>query len=218
MLALGIVIPVLPQLVLSFVDGDHVIAADVYGIFATVWALMQFLFSPVQGALSDRFGRRPVILASNFGLGLDYMLMALAPNLVILFIGRMISGMTRREHLHRQRLHRRRDAAGGARREIRLDGCCVRRRLHHRSGAGRRAWQHRCAVAVLGRGRPERAQRLLRSISCCRSRCRPNAARTFSWRRANPVGALKLLRSHRELFGMSVVSFLNSLAMSRCRP
>ena len=72
MLAIGIVIPVLPKLVLSFVEGDHVIAADVYGIFATVWALMQFVFSPVQGALSDHFGRRPVILVSNFGLGLDY--------------------------------------------------------------------------------------------------------------------------------------------------
>ena len=55
---------------------------------------MQFLFSPVQGALSDRFGRRPVILASNFGLGLDYILMALAPSLMLLFVGRVISGMT----------------------------------------------------------------------------------------------------------------------------
>src|SRR5262249_15482230 len=60
---------------------------------STVWALMQFLFSPVQGALSDRFGRRPVILLSNFGLGLDYILMALAPNLVWLFVGRVISGI-----------------------------------------------------------------------------------------------------------------------------
>ena len=53
------------------------------GLFGTAWALMQFLFSPVLGALSDRFGRRPVILVSNFGLGLDYILMALAPSLVV---------------------------------------------------------------------------------------------------------------------------------------
>src|SRR6266436_7539392 len=55
---------------------------------------MQFLFSPLLGALSDRFGRRPVILISNFGLGLDYILMALAPNLWWLFVGRVISGIS----------------------------------------------------------------------------------------------------------------------------
>src|SRR6266481_5533276 len=93
MLAIGIIIPVLPKLVVDFVSGDAAEGARIYGLFGTVWALMQFLFSPVQGALSDRFGRRPVILASNFGLGLDYVLMALAPNLVWLFVGRVISGI-----------------------------------------------------------------------------------------------------------------------------
>src|SRR5258705_766902 len=68
--------------------------ARIYGLFGTVWALMQFVFSPVQGALSDRFGRRPVILISNFGLGLDYIVMALAPSLNWLFVGRVISGIT----------------------------------------------------------------------------------------------------------------------------
>ena len=62
---------------------------------------MQFLFSPLHGALSDRFGRRPLILLSNFGLGLDYVLMALAPNLWWLFVGRVISGITRGEHRDR---------------------------------------------------------------------------------------------------------------------
>ena len=94
MLALGMIVPILPRLVIDFVGGNKALATDVYGLFGTVWALMQFLFSPVQGALSDRFGRRPVILASNIGLGLDYVLMALAPSLVLLFIGRVISGIT----------------------------------------------------------------------------------------------------------------------------
>src|SRR5262245_66291605 len=94
MLALGIVIPVLPKLVLDFVGGDAVRASDYLGIFGTAWALMQFLFSPIHGALSDRFGRRPVILISNFGLGLDYILMALAPSLMWLFVGRIISGIS----------------------------------------------------------------------------------------------------------------------------
>src|SRR5437588_2852892 len=76
MLALGIVIPVLPKLVVDFLAGDAARATEIYGLFGTAWALMQFLFSPLIGALSDRFGRRPVILVSNFGLALDYVLMA----------------------------------------------------------------------------------------------------------------------------------------------
>jgi DHA1 family tetracycline resistance protein-like MFS transporter len=64
------------------------------GYFGTVWALTQFLSMPILGSLSDRFGRRPVALLSNLGLGLDYILMALAPNLVWLFVGRTISGIT----------------------------------------------------------------------------------------------------------------------------
>jgi len=93
-LALGVIIPVLPRLVEGFVSGDTASAAKIYGLFGGAWALMQFFFSPLFGALSDRFGRRPVILASNFGLGLDYIVMALAPSLGWLFAGRVISGIT----------------------------------------------------------------------------------------------------------------------------
>ena len=94
MLALGMIVPVLPRLVVDFLAGDTARAAQIFGLFGAAWALMQFVFSPVQGALSDRFGRRPVILLSNLGLGLDYIFMALAPNLIWLFVGRLISGIT----------------------------------------------------------------------------------------------------------------------------
>jgi DHA1 family tetracycline resistance protein-like MFS transporter len=94
MLALGLIMPILPKLVESFVDNDTASAARIFGLFGTAWALMQFFFSPVLGALSDRFGRRPVVLLSNFGLALDYVLMALAPSLTWLFVGRVISGIT----------------------------------------------------------------------------------------------------------------------------
>ena len=94
MLALGAIIPVLPDLVKSFLGGDTEQGARIYGLFGTTWALMQFIFMPVLGALSDRYGRRPVVLLSNLGLGLDYILMALAPSLWLLFVGRVISGIT----------------------------------------------------------------------------------------------------------------------------
>jgi MFS transporter, DHA1 family, tetracycline resistance protein len=93
-LAFGIVIPVLPKLIEAFRHGDTARAATTYSGFATAWGLMQFVFSPVLGVLSDRYGRRRVLLISLTGLGLDYILMALAPNLAWLFVGRVISGIT----------------------------------------------------------------------------------------------------------------------------
>src|SRR5881275_2234887 len=94
MLALGLIAPVLPKLILTFLGGNATSAATWLGIFGTVFALMQFFFSPVLGVLSDRFGRRPVILLSNLGLGLDYIVMALSPTIGWLFLGRVISGIT----------------------------------------------------------------------------------------------------------------------------
>ncbi len=93
-LGFGLIIPVLPKLVEQFMAGDTATAATIYGYFGVAWALMQFLMAPVLGMLSDRFGRRPVILLSCFGMGLDYIFMALAPSLTWLFLGRIISGAT----------------------------------------------------------------------------------------------------------------------------
>lgn len=93
MLSIGIIIPVLPKLIQSFVGGEFHRAAEMLGIFMSVWALMQFLASPVMGALSDQFGRRPIILLSNLGLGIDYLIMATAPALWVLFVGRVAAGV-----------------------------------------------------------------------------------------------------------------------------
>ncbi len=93
-LSLGLVIPVLAKLIKKLVDDDEVLASWYIGLFGTIWALMQFFCSPIMGALSDRFGRRPVLLVSAFGLGLDYILLALAPNLGWLVVGRVITGIT----------------------------------------------------------------------------------------------------------------------------
>ena len=94
MLALGIIVPVLPKLVVTFEGGDVAHAARIVGLFGFSWAAMQFLASPVVGALSDRYGRRPVVLLSNFGLGADYLVMALAPSVPWLLAGRIVSGIT----------------------------------------------------------------------------------------------------------------------------
>jgi DHA1 family tetracycline resistance protein-like MFS transporter len=94
MLALGMIAPVFPRLIEGFLNGDTSRAAEMLGLFGTVFAAMQFFCSPIVGSLSDRYGRRPLVLLSNFGLGLDYVLMAWAPTLNWLFLGRIISGLT----------------------------------------------------------------------------------------------------------------------------
>jgi DHA1 family tetracycline resistance protein-like MFS transporter len=93
-ISLGIMIPVLPNLVKQFAGGDTALAAQYAMAFAITWGLMQFFFGPIVGMLSDRFGRRPVLLLSIFGLGVDYVFMALAPTLNWLFVGRVINGIT----------------------------------------------------------------------------------------------------------------------------
>ena len=90
-LAFGLIIPVLPHLIEEFVGGDTVTAAYWVGVFGTLFAAIQFVSAPIQGTLSDRYGRRPVILLSCLGLGLDFIFMALAGTLPWLLVGRVIS-------------------------------------------------------------------------------------------------------------------------------
>lgn len=92
-LGVGLVIPVLPKLVTEMSGGSPSHAAFIYGTLVASYAAMQFLFSPLVGALSDRFGRRPVLLVSVAGSAVDYLFLALAPHLWMLFVGRVVAGM-----------------------------------------------------------------------------------------------------------------------------
>lgn len=213
MLALGLVIPVLPKLVLQFTGGDHARAAEIYGVFSTVWALMQFVFSPIQGALSDRFGRRPIILASNFGLGFDYVLMALAPSLNWLFAGRVLSGITAASistanaYIADVTAPEKRAAAFGMMGMAfgigfiigpALGGVLgsIDSRLPFWVAAGFSLANGLYGLFML----PESLPRHKRMA--------------FSWTRAHPLGSLRLLRSHRELLGIAAVTLLGNLAHS----
>jgi DHA1 family tetracycline resistance protein-like MFS transporter len=93
MMGIGLIIPVLPDVIRRFVSTEQEIN-HYFGYFVATYALMQFFASPILGGLSDKYGRRPVLLSSLFGAALDYMFMAFAPTLKLLFVGRIISGMT----------------------------------------------------------------------------------------------------------------------------
>jgi DHA1 family tetracycline resistance protein-like MFS transporter len=91
---IGVIVPVLPKLVEELQGGDVQAAAHSVGWLGALYAVMQFVFSPVLGSLSDRFGRRPVILASLFGSGIDYLVLAWAPTIGWLYLARIVSGIT----------------------------------------------------------------------------------------------------------------------------
>lgn len=93
-LGFGLIIPVGPRLVEELSGGTEVDAAPIVGFLAATYAAMQFLFAPVLGALSDRFGRRPVLLVSMFGSGVDYIAMALVPTIPWLFVTRVFNGIS----------------------------------------------------------------------------------------------------------------------------
>src|SRR6202035_4682486 len=93
-ISFGLMIPILPNLIKQFTGGDTAAASDWNVIFATTWGSMQCVVGPILGVLSDRFGRRPILLISNFGLAVDFLFMAFAPTLWWLYIGRILNGMT----------------------------------------------------------------------------------------------------------------------------
>ena len=211
LLSLGLMIPVLPTLVLGFMDGDTAGAAEVFGVFATVWGLMQFLFSPLLGALSDRFGRRPIILISCLGLGLDYIFMALAPSLLLLFVGRVISGITAATISTAFAYIADVTKPEGRAKAFGLVGVGFGLGfvLGPAAGGLLGGMDPRLPFWVAAAGTLANAAFgwfvLPESLS-------PDKRMRFSWARANPVGALKLLASHTHLLGLSAVNFLGGVA------
>ena len=211
MLTVGLIGPVLPKLILDFLGQDMKSAAYWNGAFGTVFALMQFFFSPVLGVLSDRFGRRPVILLSNLGLGLDYIVMALAPTMGWLFVGRVISGITTSSiptamaYIADVTSKEKRAAAFG------LIGVAF--------GVG---FVLGPAVGgLLGELHPRLPFWVAAGFSLTNwmwgyffvpESLPLDRRKEFALRRANPVGSLVLLRSHQELWRLATIQFLAYLA------
>ncbi len=210
-LALGLMIPVLPALVLGFMDGEVAGAAEIFGVFATVWGLAQFFCSPLLGALSDRYGRRPVILLSCLGLGLDYILMALAPNLIWLFVGRVISGITAATLTTAFAY-----VADVTPEENRAKAFGV---VGIGFGVG---FIIGPAIGGLLGGFDPRLPFWVSAAACLANAAfgwfvlpeslPPERRMKFEWARANPLGSLRLLRRHTELLGLSGANLLANLA------
>ncbi len=224
-MALGMVVPVLPRLIADLFHGSHLsphllrhlpsgtvaAAGVIVGLFNTVFALMQFFFSPAIGSLSDRYGRRPLILVSNLGLGLNYLLMAWAPSLQLLFLGRLLSGVT--------------GASFGTASAYIADTTAPDKRAGAFGLLGAALGLGFIVGPALGGFLGELHLRTPFVVAGVFSLANaaygllvlpeslpPEHRSGFSWRRANPLGALALLKRHPDLIGLSGVAFLSNLA------
>jgi MFS transporter, DHA1 family, tetracycline resistance protein len=209
-LALAIVVQILPMLLLGFVAGDAASAAEMLILFASLWGLMQFFFSPLLGALSDRFGRRPVILISCLGLSLDHVFMAVAPTIELLLIGRLISGIT--------------SATVATARAYVADVSTPEQRAQAFGVIGMSFGIGFVLGPAIGGFLGEIDPRLPFWVSAAASLANalfgwfvlpeslpPSKRMAFTWKRANPLGALALLLSHRELPRLATIHFFITL-------
>ena len=207
-ISFGIMIPVLPNLIKEFTGGDYAAASQWNVLFATVWGLMQFFCGPVLGLLSDRIGRRPVLLISLGGLAIDFLFMALAPSLAWLFVGRVINGMTAASF----------STAGAYVADVTPPD--QRAKTFGWMGS---AFSFGFLVGpVLGGLLAEQSLRLPFFVAAALTSLNwlygffvlpeslPVERRItrFDWRRANPVGSLAFLRRHTDLLSLAVINFL----------
>jgi MFS transporter, DHA1 family, tetracycline resistance protein len=211
MLAIGVIIPVFPKLVVDFTGGDTARGAEFLGLFGTVWALMQLVFSPILGALSDQFGRRRIILISNFGLSADYVLIALSRSWPWLLVGRIISGITASSISTSYAYIA--DVTPPEKRAAGFGMLGAAFGVGFIAGPAIGGW--------LGQSNPRLPFWMSAALSLANAmyglfvlpESLPMDRRMrFAWKRANPVGSLALLWKHPGVFGLGCVNFLAYLA------
>lgn len=211
MLAIGIMVPVLPNLMTEFTGGDVSKAAAMVGLFSAVWAGMQFLAMPVAGALSDRFGRKPVFMISNFGTAIAYVLIAISPNLWWLLFARLVSGVvsasvsTAFAYVS--------DVEPPERRAARFGQLGAGFSMGFLIGPAIGGWLGSydlhlpfwiCAVISALNG--------LYGWLVLPESLKPEDRSPFRWSRANPVAAFGFLTGNRQLWPLAMVKALNDLA------
>lgn len=210
--ALGVIAPVFVPLVEGFLHGNVVATAWIVGVFGTVFALMQFVWAPLLGVLSDRFGRRPIIVLSNLGMGLDYVVMALAPALIWLLLGRIVSGITSATatassaYIADVTPAEKRAAAFG------MVGAAFGVGFVLGPAIGGLCGQVDPRLPFWVAGALCLLNGIYGTFVLPESLAPEHRASRVPWAKANPIGALRLLRRHHDLTSLGLVTFASTLA------
>jgi len=210
-LGVGLIIPILPKLITVLSDGNVSAAAHTYGWLAALFSLMQFVCAPVLGSLSDRFGRRAVILCSLFGSALDYLLLAFAPTLPWFFLGRMIAGMTAANITAANAYIA--DVSPPEKRAQNFGLVAAAFGLGFVAGPALGGWLgniHLRLPFFVGAGLT--MLNWLYGLLVLPESLPLDQRRAFSWKRANPVGSLVALKKFPVVLGLTATYFLMMLA------
>lgn len=208
----GIMIPVLPNLIKEFTGGDTAAASEWNVLFGAVWGVMQLFCGPILGMMSDRYGRRPIMLVSLGGLAIDFLFMALAPSLMWLFVGRVINGLTAASfstanaYVADVTPPDKRAKAYGWMGSAFSFGFLVGPALGGFLGDIDLRLPFFVAAALTS------VNWLYGFFILPESLPPEKRVAKFDWKRANPVGSLSFLRSHNELLGLASIGFLFQLA------
>ncbi len=209
-LGIGLIVPILPKLVEELAGGGAETGAYLYGVLLGLYALMQFLFAPILGSLSDWVGRRPVILLSLLGAGLDYFLLAWAPTLGWFFIGRIISGITGANISAASAYIA--DISPPEKRAANFGIIGAAFGLGFAVGPALGGW-----LGTFGLRVPFIAAGVLTLINWAYGMfvlpesLKPENKRKFSWKRSNPINALLDLKRYPIVYGLAATYFLLNL-------
>jgi DHA1 family tetracycline resistance protein-like MFS transporter len=222
----GLMIPVLPYLIRSFFGATNAAstaqASDWQFVFGVTWGAMQFISGPILGMMSDRFGRRPVMLISIFGLALDFLVMAFAPSLAWLLLGRVFNGLTAASFSTASAYVADISTPETRARNFGWMGAAFNIGFLLGPAAGGVLAKIAVHIGPFALD-PLRTPFLVAATLCAvnwlyglfvlpESLPVERRIAAFDWRRANPLASLQLIRSHRDLLPLSTINFLNQLA------
>jgi len=210
-MSIGIMVPILPNLLKQLSGGDTASASEINVLFATCGGAMSFVFGPVLGLMSDRFGRRPILLISLFGLGLDFLFMAFAPTLAWLFVGRLISGATSAVFSTANAYVADVTPPEGRAKAFGWMGSAFSVGFLAGPAIGGILGNYDLRLPFMAAAGLTLVNALYGVFVLPESLSVERRTPALAFAKANPLGSLRLLRSHHELLGLASIYFLSQL-------
>ena len=206
-IGLGIIIPVIPKLIKELINADISEAAKYGGWLAFAYAFTQFVFAPIVGGLSDKYGRRPIILISLFGFAIDYLFLSIAPTILWLFVGRIFAGITGASFTTASAYIADISTPENRSKNFGMIGAAFGLGFVIGPVIGGLLGQFGSRVPFIAAG-VLCLLNFLYGFFILPESLKPENRRNFDWKRANPIGSFKSLKRYPSLISLVLVLFL----------